>query len=352
MNQDQVNEAVENAARQAARAVNKEGTITFKVDPFYAEARDAKTARQWAETLDRALGVNAWSQQQAAQAALEAFRGRAHTWAQTRDKQGGNVKTAMERWDTMRVPFLERFEVDKTPADKLSLLSNLRMAANESEEDFFDRTNYAMLTCTDEEKATITDQRTRLQCFEMCRDTITQLLYMNGLPLDVRRVVEQGRPDAGYTLDQCHKAAVKAGRARRPQAAATQIAGVEMTSAADPSSDEGMKQQIAALQRAYAAKQGGATGGATPRRNAPRKAPSGGGGAAKSGDKPKGNGWMAAQKALAMHLREWINCFKCKQWGQHFSDECCLSAAQIATLTPQDRYVKPTGQPSDKQFPN
>ena len=59
-----------------------------------------------------------------------------------------------------------------------------------------------------------------------------------------------------------------------------------------------------------------------------------------------------SKKVKPMADRGAILCWRCKQWGKHFQDECKLTTEQIQALTPQSKEDKPTGQVFDSQFPN
>lgn len=344
----------------AAAAANQDGKVSIKIDVFFGEPRDAKTPEQWAETLDRATGVNAWAPQAAAQAALEQFRGAAHTWATRLKKRGGVEAQALTTWPLLRVAFLARFQRGKTSTDKVALIAAMKQRQDEEEGDFVDRGDVAVLIAVEDELAAhcvAPNAELKKAAFVECRDTMTKLILMAGFKPEIRRKLEESAPAAGRTLEQIREAAVQLGRAAaedRKRRGNAQIGAIEYddgnnrppprqqpaaSTTAVAGSREAAEFQVAAMQRAVAKQFG-------PKKEART-------GADKSSARPaKGTGFFARMRQLPITSRDWICCNRCNQWGQHFASECKVDDQQLANMTKADRQNRPSGNAFDAQFPN
>lgn len=331
---------IEHAAQAAATAAigTAEGRITFKIDTFWGDAKDSQTPEQWAQTIVRAKDVNRWTDLTAASAAVESLRGDANTWAENLAWGTADDKAALLSWDALKVLFLRRFKKLQTPAERIALIISLKQKGGESSEAFYDRVENVMKRCTylelEEEHV---DNRTG---FIHCRALMTKLMFMQGLRTDIRLWVEGTATEDEMTLAACRTAAMRADKALKTKQGpiATTVARV---AALETASNDGLAAEVAALRQ-----QIGRSG------NTNKKATNTGrSGAASTRPKP-GTGFFATQRLLPMKKREWINCNGCYQWGQHFADECRLSADEKGSLNKQPRDQKPSGPPRDAQFPN
>ena len=47
-----------------------------------------------------------------------------------------------------------------------------------------------------------------------------------------------------------------------------------------------------------------------------------------------------------------VFCYRCRQWGVHYSPECKISMEEVNRMTPQSRESRPSSAPYDPQYPS
>jgi hypothetical protein len=344
MEGEDVNRIINQTANAAATAAigTAEGRITFKIDNFWGDAKDSQTPEQWTQTIERAKDVNRWTDATAASAAVESLRGDANVWAENLSWGEATDKTALTHWPDLKTKFLERFKRSQTPAEKVALVISLKQKANETTETFYDRVENVMKRCTKSELEG--EPEADKKGFTDCRSVMTKLMFLQGLRTDIRLWVEGTANEEEMTLDNCRKSAMRADKALKAKQGPTATTVARVAAFHDESNNE-MAAELAALRQQVK----GAQGNQGKKKNANANA-----GRSGASAKPRsgGMGFFATQRTLPVAKREWIHCNSCLQWGQHFADECKLSAEEKGALRRQPRDQRPSGQPKDAQYPN
>lgn len=315
----------------------------MKIPAFYGNKKDTVSADQWVSTVDRAAAIAELNDARAADAAVDAIRGPAYTWWENLTKGSAAEQTTARNWTTLKAAFLKRFRVAQTVGQKVHMLTGLRMNKEETVHAFYDRVDNVVKANTHEALNGITGANAdHIKAgFVQCRELLGKQLFVAGLTTAAKAWVEtQGMTDAtpADQIIQWADAAITAhGRQSLYSVAAV---GVEMEPDAEPAqkgnrgqvSEEALKQEIAALQRQLP-------------KQPSKKAKDGSNG----GGRGRGRGGRGRPP---MQQRErWVFCFRCKQWGVHYSDECRVDPEKT-NLPPQDENVQPSGPAKDAQYPN
>ena len=284
-----------------------------------------------------------------ANAATEHFRARANTWRDLLAMGTAEEVEAVDNLPRLKVLLLARFESKKTAMQRCNMIMGLNQGPNERGQDFFDRVSHAVKKCM---WGKITASGADTQHLQGNRDVMDEMIlitFVNGLRPEIRTWVESTTTEEEPTLEDIKKTALAADSARRRGKQDTIGAvGAVNTSAADSASDGNLlmetKKEIQSLGDTISAMaagrgQGGQRGGSGGR---------GRGGGGRGG----GRGGGPASGGTPIPQRDWVFCFKCKQWGQHFARKCRLTDDDISKLTAEDKNAKPGGAAHDRQFPN
>lgn len=208
--------------------------------------------------------------------------------------------------------------------------------------DFFDRVATSMRVLNNDVKQGIPagDHQVHiLDGFTRVRNNMTGLMYVSGLRPEVRKVLEASMPP-NPTLAQLQEAAIRAEASEGLGPKNVQVSAICDTTPQPAAQGNDQLAVIAAELAAIKSRVG---------QFAPKK---GGGGGATGGAGRQGAGGAGAVPRPPMSQRQWTWCFKCHVWGVHLKNECKLTPDEIAKLTPEPQYQRPTGVPADKQYPN
>ena len=327
---------------QAGAVAAPDGRVTVKIPLFRGDGSDSITPKQWCETLDRAKRIQNWTEEQAADAAVENLRGVANIWRENLAEGTQNEQDAIKTWATLRPKLIERFVEEQTAIQKVSSLLDLKQRQKESTKDFFDRTDRIMKLCMKDDLDALA--AADKAGFIACRTATTKLMFLQGLRPEIRLWVEAASQDDNLTLDQVIKAANRADAAMRAgNKKAAPIAAMECRVAGPPTANisaiEMQKAKIKAEQQELAKMTGQSTGAKPKTGQRNRQQSNKGTSAGSAFSKP-------------IHERPWILCFHCSQWGQHLAGECTRSKEEIQKMTRQTQADKPSGTPFDALFPN
>jgi len=331
-------------AKAASEAASQEGKVTFRPGKFSGENKDNEpTIEQWCDTIDRAAAVSGWKKEMSAAAAIECLRGEAYRWVDNLKLAEKADRNALSDWDLLKQRLLIRFKKQPSPIQLIDLITNLKQKNNESANSFYDRVENAIKRCMKEELDPLLelengdDGRPRFnpqrQGYLIARERQIKLNFLAGLRMDIRIWIEGSVDTENATLDTWKRAAMRADDALKGKLNSTNKFALASMALTQQQAQEDNR-MVAALQRS---RPQGAARKATPQPRQ-RAAP--------------GTGFFAAQKKLPISQREWILCRKCGQWGQHFANECTISAADMGRFSRQTYADKPTGQPRDRQSPN
>ena len=326
-----------NAAGGAGGAGGNQGGLggqpPVKIMLFMGDEKDV-TPNQWTETVQRAQQVAGWTDAQTAAVAIEHLRARANTWRETLAMGTEAERATLTNWPGLRDAFIARFTDTASAQQKVSLFLGLSQKEGEPSDDFFDRTDYAIKKCTMAEYNQQANGDAR-RGFVSCRETVMKLLFMRGLLPSVRAWVEGVIQNENPGIEEIKMAAKRADASLKSRAKGGAAPIGAMTDGSgdgqpDPTTQtqkeiEKLRQQLAAMS---AGKQ----------KDKKKQQP----GAKKS---------SADVKNIPMEDRDWILCFRCGQWGQHFAHECGISREDAKKMTRQSQADRPTGKPHDRQFP-
>jgi hypothetical protein len=326
-----------------AGAIRGAGNLSVKIPIFRGNPkRDTVTVDAWTDTIDRMRGLMGWTEEQTADAAIDAMRDEANVWRENLSYGEDNEKAALKVWTDFKVLFLARFASTKTAVQKVGVILNLKQKAEETTLAFYDRVENATKKVVATERAT-SNQKTG---FTECRKVYTKILFIAYLRPEVRLWVEANGLKNDTTLSDIRQRAIDAddaitAKAIMSGAKAAPMAEIQVGNKSRKSEDQ-LKEEIAGLNsqlNALGASRGGGRGrGAGGTRG-------GGRGGASGTQPPKTPAQIAARK-------RWVLCHKCKQWGIHYSQECRLTESDIAKLVPQSESDQPAGNTYDTQFPN
>jgi hypothetical protein len=296
-----------------------------KLEKFRGNDRDTLDIKTWCLQVSRLDTVNNLGDENTAIIVMEALREQALSWVLLlQDEKPASAAS----WKLLQPLLLERFDKNVNDTQKFKLIAALQQRQNENSKDFLDRCKtawYGLLrilrTKYTEKMEQDTHDETRNKCIKC--------MYICGMRNDIRMAVESIAGNT-LTLETALTAAVQyesalmmggggqkqGGAQRYGQVTAVQVTGEE-NAAAQASSPAAagmheMKAELAAISSALAAieaKKGGKgkpPGGAPPR--GPRKQP--GGLAGRTGAGRSTGDAMGPQ-----HARDWIKCYRCRQWG-------------------------------------
>ena len=349
MNEEQVNRLAEALGNQ------RPAVQSVKIPLFFGDKTDTMTAEQWADTIDRAKNLQNWTEEQTATAAIENWRGNANMWRENLAMGVAADVAAVAAWDLLRPKFIAQFGETTLPAQKVELMLGLKQKKDESAKTFFMRVDNAVKKIT--KTALAAQAEAAKPGFIACRAEIQRFLFMSGLKGEVRKWVTANMAE-NPTLEQIRTAAIRADQAeaqRNDHAAALQIAGVSMSQEHGPSMQqsrgevrgaESLEEEIAALRTQNQQLKSAA------KKN--KQGTAAGGGAARKQDGAAGGQKKQSQNVvnIPMAERNWILCYNCYQWGQHFAHECQMSKEEGKRMKRQSAREKPSGPAHDSQYPN
>ena len=327
---------------------------------------DTLTTLAWCESVDRQKVQQDWNNARTAVAAIDSFREHAAEWFRVvREEKPDSV----DSWATLRPLVIARFGPSKTPAQRVAMLSNLKQNGTESTETFYDRVAGAYYEVLRPTMAALTGDNADHETvgFKVARDELLKLTFVAGLRQNVREGVE-ARMTAASDLAWIREAATATEVATHSRKI-TPYAAVVSTEI--PRSDSTAQKPTPSPRSAISTNSSQQGGNFAMRdiqtliRNElaafRTPGPSSGGRAAPAQQrqweadpsKPKAPTVTEATKRLGpMGERGWIYCSRCCQWGLHIRPECTWSMDRIRSIPKMDQSARPSGAPSDRQYPN
>ena len=327
---------------------NKEEIVVRSKVPLFrggSQRTDSLSTLAWCESVDRQQAQQEWSEGKTAVAAIDSFREEAAEWIRVIQEE---KPAALKQWKDLRPLVIARFGVTKSPAQRVALLSNLKQKPQESTETFYDRVAGAYYQVLRETQATLADphKEARVEGFQTARNELLKLTYVAGLRQSIREVVE-ARMTSSSDLAWIREAAAAmeiatAGRQKNAYAAALS-AEPSATLPSQAAKPVDMSDLQSIIRAELAALTKGKPQASQGRRPVPTQDPS----------KPRQPTTTEATKRLGpMGERGWMYCGRCCQWGLHIRPECKWAMDFIKSLPRQDQNERPSGTPSDKQYPN
>jgi hypothetical protein len=169
---------------------NNTEKISIRIPIFRGDSQDLITVQQWVDTLTRAQTINNWSEQQAANMALENLRSEAHKWKENLQWVSATEKAALESWANFFPLLTARFLRTEDRADKVKSIGLLVQARRRELVTYWDWVDNVMKRCTKDKLAALPAALTPAQAYILARDNIAELLFMHGMLPDVKKTVE------------------------------------------------------------------------------------------------------------------------------------------------------------------
>ena len=322
--------------------------IGVKVPTFYGDNTDGgkTTAYKFREMIERAQTLNRWTDKDTAEMAINHLAGDAADWAERMVRSNRpEERSIMESWNTMRPVFMKRFDIMPTPTQKIAKIANITQYPKETAKRYYDRLREALDYVG---KETLMNPPaaggTWEQGFLAASDVIFETFYLRGLDPKIRLQVQtqlgkdctlEQLVDKVNEVDELLKEDNQS-NAKRVMMAPLNAEPKEQASGGAESNVNSMiekkiKEELNVMQ-AQLAGMGAGRG---------KKAATGGGPA----KRPSQN-----IQVIPMKQRDWILCYACRQWGQHFAHECRLTKEEVRNLTRMSAKDKPTGKANDTQF--
>ena len=331
----------------------KESNISVKIPTFYGDSSDGSktTAYKFREMVERAQNLNRWNPRDTAEMAQHHLAGEAAEWSERMLRSiRPEERAMMETWPTMRVAFMKRFDVAPTAVQKIAKISNISQYQKETAKRYYDRLREALdYIGKDTFMNPPAGGGTWEEGFLAAMGVIFETFYLRGLDPKIRLQV-QAQLGKDCSLEQLVEKANEVDELIKeesqsnvkkimmaPMRAAEEPRHEEETGGEDWSSmvEKKIKEelnlitgQIAGMGAGRGKKTGGKTGGAT------------------TGSKKQSTGGIA----IPMKDRDWVLCYACRQWGQHFAHECGLTKDEAKSLTRMSAKDKPQGKARDSQF--
>ena len=330
-----------------------DAAVRAKLPLFRGTLKDTLTTVSWCEAVDRQMSQFSWTEAKTCVCAVDSFREEAAEWYRVVQEE---KPEEIKEWKTFRPMIIARFGQTRSPAQRVAMISNLHQRPSEGTETFYDRVAGAYYEVLRDTLAGQRDPNKKdvQRGFRSARDELLKLTFVAGLRQNIRESVE-ARMDSNSTLAWIREAASAQEVATSRKKTAYAAVATGATPIPGPSADSGqfgmsdlqrlIRTELAAISRANYQP--------VP---APRQSQVAAAGAAgqtvSDPSKMKAPRVTEATKRLGpMSDRGWLFCNRCCQWGLHIRPECYWSNDSIMRLPKQSPTEKPTGTPSDRQYP-
>jgi hypothetical protein len=252
----------------------------------------------------------------------------------------------------MKKILIKRYSTIKTCTQRAKQFATLTQKSGEPVENFYDRTQMAMIIVHEKPRAGIlVAEVERLRGYNECADGTQALLFVAGLLPYLKTFVDD-RIEADSTLEQILKWAVK-GEQLRGGHKGHSINTVQVEEQ-EPPRERAWAAEMTEMETRYknllSAKISGVKAsywdtGAKQKAKPPMRGGRGGGNSSSRGGGTRGDLPQMAQRD------KWIYCSCCLEWGKHVTRECGdTKDAARKEFTPMDKFVRPTTAPRDNQF--
>jgi hypothetical protein len=332
--------------------------MTPRLQFWYGNSKDRTSIEWWCDAVDRIKDQKGWNddagKKSAASVAVDALREEAALLMSIIAK--GHNAAAVKDWTLMKPLLIKRYSTIKTCTQRAKQFASLTQKPGEPVENFYDRTQMAMIIVHEKPRAAIpAADAERLIGYNACADGTQALLFFAGLAPYLKTFVDD-RIGEDSTLDQILRWAIKGEQSRGSLKVQHSISGVQVEEqqpkdkswATEMSEMEAryknlLNTEIAGVKASY--KNTGAKPKPKPQAKGGRE--TGGGGAKWGGGQQKD---LPPLPPMAQRDR-WIYCSCCLQWGKHVTRECGYTRdAARKEFTPMDKFNKPTSAARDNQF--
>jgi hypothetical protein len=324
--QEQIQEQVQPAA------MADKCNMTPRLQFWYGNSKYRTSIEWWCDAVDRIKDQKGWNDDQgkksAASVAVDALREEAALLMSIIAK--GHQAAAVKDWSLMKPLLIKRYSTIKTCTQRAKQFATLTQKSGEPVENFYDRTQMAMIIVHEKPRAVIpAADNERLMGYNACADGTQALLFVAGLLPYLKTFVED-RIEEDSTLEQILKWAIKGEQSRGGLKGQHSISAVQVeeqqqsrdkTWAAAMSEMEAryknlLNTELAGVKAIY--KDSGAKPKTKPQAKGGR-----GTGTGNSGSKFGGGTRADLPPLPPMAQRDkWIYCSCCLQWGKHVTREC------------------------------
>jgi hypothetical protein len=160
---DQDNEALQQPEQQSEEdevedaAMAKDCDMTPRLQFWYGNSKDRTSIKWWCDAVDRIRDQKGWNNEQgkksAASVAVETLREEAALLMTIIAK--GHQAAAVKDWSLMKPILIKRYSTIKTCAQQAKQFSTLTQKSGEPVENFYDRTQIAMIIVHEKPRAAI-----------------------------------------------------------------------------------------------------------------------------------------------------------------------------------------------------
>jgi hypothetical protein len=256
----------------------------------------------------------------------------------------------------MKPLLIKRYSTIKTCTQRSKQFTTLTQKSGEPVENFYDRTQMAMIIVHKKPRAAIpVAEADRLRGYNDSADGTQALLFVAGLLPYLKTFVDDCIEEDS-TLEQILKLAVKGEQSRGGLKGHHSINAVQVEDQEQPR-DRAWAAEMTDMETRYknllSAEISGVKAsymdtGAKPKAKLPTKGGRGGGNRSGRGGGTRGD--LPPLPPMAQRDK-WIYCSCCLQWGKHVTRECgYMKDAARKEFTPMDKFVRPTTAPRDNQF--
>jgi hypothetical protein len=269
----------------------------------------------------------------------------------------GHQAAAVKDWSLMKPIIIKRYSTMKTCTQRAKQFATLTQKWGEPVENFYDRTQLAMIIVHEKSRAAIPVAKVeRLRGYNESADGTQALLFVAGLLPYLKTFVDD-RIEEDSTLEQILKWAVKReqlqsrGGHKGHSIHAVQVEEHEppweRARAAEMTKMESryknlLSAEISGVKASYKVT------GTKPKAKPTTRGSRGGGNSSNRGGGARGD--LPPLPPMAQRDK-WIYCSCCLQWGKHLMRECGYTKdAARKEFTPKDKSFRPGSAPRDNQF--
>jgi hypothetical protein len=197
-------------------AMAKECDMTPRLQFWYGNSKDRTSIEWWCDAVDRIKDQKGWNNDQgkksAASVAVDALREDASLLMSIIAK--GHQAAAVKVWSLMKPLLIKRYLTIKTCTQRAKQFATLTQKSGEPVENFYDRTQMAMIIVHKKPRAAIpVAEVDKLRGYNDCVDGTQALLFVAGL-LPYPKTFVDDRIEEDSTLEQILKWAVKGEQSR------------------------------------------------------------------------------------------------------------------------------------------
>jgi hypothetical protein len=190
--------------------------MTPRLQFWSGNSKDRTSIEWWCDAVDRIKDQKGWNNDQgkksAASVAVDALREDASLLMSIIAK--GHQAVAVKDWSLMKLLLIKRYWTIKTCTQRQSSFATFTQKSGEPVENFYDRTQMAMIIVDEKPRAAIpVAEADRLRGYNDCAERTQALLFVAGLLPYLKTFVDD-RIEEDSTLEQILKWAIKGEQSR------------------------------------------------------------------------------------------------------------------------------------------